>query len=110
TVPEYDAKYFTGVPYVDASAVRDNEGNVTVFAVNRHLTENTALTADLRSFGRFRLIEHSVMTHEDMEAANTQENPNKVFPVAIPTRAFPRDRQPEIILPKASWNVIRFII
>ncbi|MCL2866516.1 MAG: alpha-N-arabinofuranosidase, partial [Clostridia bacterium] len=90
TVPEYDAKFFTGVPYVDASAVRDDEGNVTVFAVNRHLTENTALTADLRSFGRFRLIEHSVMTHEDMEAANTQENPNKVFPVAIPTRAFPR--------------------
>ncbi|WP_219839148.1 alpha-N-arabinofuranosidase [Paenibacillus sp. R14(2021)] len=105
--PKYDAKDYTDVPYLDAVAVHNEEaGEVTVFAVNRHLSESLPLEIDLRSFGDFRITEHIVLEHDDLKAANTKDAPNRVTPHTRGNAA--KDNGGiQASLGKASWNVIR---
>ena len=93
------------VPDMDAAAVMDDAGNVTIFAVNRDLTEPMVLDLDLRSFGDLRPAMHSVLHHDDMKAENTESAPDVVKPVILPC---PKPGEP-LVLPAASWNVIRFV-
>lgn len=105
--PKYDSKDFTDVPYLEAVSVYNEETNeVTVFAVNRHLTETLELDLNLRSFGKTRVIEHLVMEHDDLTAANTSTQPNTVLPHNRGT-AQATDGHVQAQLSKASWNVIR---
>ena len=100
---KFDTKHYADVPVVDAAAVMDDDGNVTIFAVNRDLMEDVELTCDLRSFGSFRQINHSVLHHDDVKATNTEDHPDTVLPYEIPAKL---DGNP-LVLPAASWNVIR---
>jgi alpha-N-arabinofuranosidase len=109
TCPVSDTKNHGGVPAVDIAAVRNEDGQLVLFCVNRDPQEEITLTADLRSFGSFRSIEQTVLTHPDMEAANTEADPDNVAPVSLPPAAWPKNGKPDILLPKASWNVIRFL-
>jgi alpha-N-arabinofuranosidase len=105
--PKYDSKDFTDVPYLEAIAVHNEEnGEITVFAVNRNLTEALDVELDIRSFGPVRLIEHIVLEHEDLKAANTMNDPYRVAPH---TRGASKVDQGKVnaCLSKASWNVIR---
>ena len=99
-----DTRHFNDVPDIDAAAVMGEDGSVTVFAVNRCITEDVRLTADLRAFGKMVPEFHSVLHHDDMNAVNTEQDPNKVVPFSAPLP----DGE-EILLPAASWNVIRFV-
>ena len=74
-------------------------------AVNRDLTEPMVLDLDLRSFGDLRPAMHSVLHHDDMKAENTESAPDVVKPVILPC---PKPGEP-LVLPAASWNVIRFV-
>ena len=103
TAEKTDTKHYSDVPVVDAAAVRGDDGSLTIFAVNRDLQEDAALTLDLRSFGAFSKAEHSVLHHDDMKAVNTELTPDNVKPARLP---FDR-KTSEVILPAASWNVIR---
>jgi len=105
--PKYDAKDYTDVPYLESIAVHNEEqGEVTIFAVNRHLSESMELNVDLRSFGNVSLIQHIVLEHDDLKAVNTKENPNNVVPhnngITVIDGANIQAK-----LSKASWNVIR---
>lgn len=105
--PKYDTKTITDVPYLEAVAVHNEElGEVTIFAVNRDLERPLPLTVDLRSFGNCRLIEHIVLEHEDLKAANTLEQPDRVTPHKNGNAAL-IDRTVSAQLARASWNVIR---
>ena len=99
-----DTKHYTDVPDVDAAAVENEDGTLTVFAVNRNLDEDIALSLDLRSFGERKLLSHSVLHHDDLKAVNTEENPDNVKPVETK----PELKEGKVLLPKASWNVLRF--
>ena len=101
----HDTAHFSDVPAVDAAATMDEEGNVTIFAVNRDQREAVTLDCDVRSFGAFRSATHSVMHHDDMKAVNTEEHPDTVKPVNVDA---PVPGEP-IVLPAASWNVIRLM-
>ena len=103
TSEKFDTKHYADVPVVDAAAVMDDDGNVAIFAVNRDLKEDVELTCDLRSFGSFRQINHSVLHHDDVKATNTEDHPDTVLPYEIPAKL---DGNP-LVLPAASWNVIR---
>ena len=103
TSEKFDTKHYADVPVVDAAAVMEDDGNVTIFAVNRDLMEDVELTCDLRSFGSFRQINHSVLHHDDVKATNTEDHPDTVLPYEIPAKL---DGNP-LVLPAASWNVIR---
>ncbi|MFC4811128.1 alpha-N-arabinofuranosidase [Paenibacillus sp. GCM10023250] len=105
--PKYDAKDYTDVPYLDAVAVHNAEaGEVTVFAVNRHLSEALPFEIDLRSFGGCRVLEHLVLESGDLKAANTQDAPDRVVPHARGS-AEADGSAVRARLGQASWNVIR---
>ncbi len=103
--PKSDTKHFTDVPVMDAAATMDEAGNVTIFAVNRDLEEGCVLDCDFRSFGSFSGMTHSVLHHDDMKAVNTEDKPDTVKPVMVEA---PMPGEP-IVLPAASWNVIRLL-
>ena len=105
--PVYDCKDFDAVPVLDAAATADENGDVTVFCVNRGMEEDCLLNLDLRSFGELRLKEHILLHHDDVRAVNTEADPDQVKPSAGPGGKVEGGRA-EICLPALSWNVLRF--
>jgi len=104
--PVYDCKACEKVPCIDATAVLGDDGGVTIFAVNRSMTDDIVLTADLRAFGELKMIEHIQLHHDDVKAVNTEECPQKVYPVMKPN-VQPDAGHLEVQLDALSWNVIR---
>jgi alpha-N-arabinofuranosidase len=104
--PKHDTIDFTDVADIESIAVFNEEKEeVTIFAVNRNLSERVELTCDVRSFENYKIIEHIVLENEDMKIVNSP-NSEAVIPKNV-------DRS-ELIdgiiissLGKASWNVIR---
>jgi alpha-L-arabinofuranosidase len=79
--PGYDSEHDDNVPYVDASAVHnEEEGTLTFFLVNRHGSEAIDLDVSLQGFTGRAVIDHQVMTHADLEAVNTAANQGNVGP------------------------------
>ena len=103
TSEKIDTKHYTDVPLVDAAAVMGEDGSVTIFAVNRDLKEDALLSCDLRSFGEFTGASHSVLHHDDVKAVNTESDPGQVTPRQVNIDV----KDGEVLLPAASWNVIR---
>ncbi len=104
---KYDSKDFTDVPYLEAVTVNDPEQQqVTIFAVNRHQEERMELSADLRDFAGYAVIEHIVLEHEDIKATNTAAHPDNVVPHNNGD-ATVTDSQLTAYLAPLSWNVIR---
>ncbi len=104
--PLYDSKRYNDVPVVDAAAVMDEEGNVTLFLVNKDMTEDVELSVDLRAFENLNKVSHSALHHEDVKAVNTEENPDNVAPKFLEDGCFDNGKL-SIRLPKLSWNVVR---
>ena len=105
--PVYDCKDYEGVPTVDTAATMDDDGYVTVFCVNRDLTEDCLLDLDLRSFGSMEMEEHIVLHHDDVKAVNTEDCPDRVAPVTVQPAVTDNGRV-QVRLPALSWNVLRF--
>ncbi len=104
---KYDSKDFTDVPYLDAIGVFNEEKEeLTIFAVNRNLEGGLEFTGDLRGFCGYEVVEHIVLTHEDLKAANTADQPNNVVP-HLGGNAQISEGKLSALLPKQSWNVIR---
>ncbi|MGG3741796.1 alpha-N-arabinofuranosidase [Paenibacillus chibensis] len=104
--PKYDAQDYTDVPYLDSAIVfNEAEEELTIFALNRHLTEALDFECDVRSFAGYELVEHIVLAHEDLKAVNTAAE-EKVKPHSQ-GGAECRDGMLHARLSKASWNVIR---
>lgn len=105
--PVYESKSYGEAPYLDAVLVmNEEEETLTVFAVNKSLEEDLELTCDLRQFSDYHMEEHVVLSHQDMKAVNTQENPDTVAPFAGNTLKL-EDGRLTGVLGKHSWNMIR---
>ena len=102
----YDCSDYENIPLVDATATMDDEGHVTIFAVNHDMAEDAALTCDLRAFGNLRILSHSVLHHDDVKAVNTEENPDNVSPKELSGDTLDGGHL-TLRLPALSWNVIR---
>ena len=107
--PKHDTKDFTDVPYLETTAVYNEENKeITIFAVNRDLDEGMVVACDIRSFGTGRLIEHLVLECDDLKAVNTLASspvkPHKNGKTEIDGGKL------EIVLNKSSWNVIRIAL
>ena len=105
--PVYDCRDYEAVPTVDTAATMDDDGHVTVFCVNRDLTEDCLLDLDLRSFGSMEMEEHIVLHHDDVKAVNTEDCPDRVAPVTVQPAVADNGRV-QVRLPALSWNVLRF--
>ena len=104
--PVYDCKDYDAVPLADAAASVDDDGTLTIFAINRSLDEDIELDCDLRAFGPLKPLEHIVLHHDDVKAVNTEDRPNEVAPAnGTPVRL--DGGRASVVLPALSWNVIR---
>lgn len=104
--PAYDAQDYTDVPYLDSAVVyREEDEELTIFVVNRHLREPLDLECDVRGFEEYRVLEHIVLEHDDLKATNTADA-ERVKPHSG-GNAVCRDGFVHARLAKASWNVIR---
>ena len=105
--PLYDCASCDGVPMLDSAAVQDDDGNVTVFCVNRSTQEDLALSLDLRAFPRLEGVETVRLVNADVNAVNTEDDPHRVSPVTLPLGSADGGRC-ETVLPRLSWSVLRF--
>ena len=109
TSTKHDTIDFTDVTDVESIAVwNDEKDEVTVFAVNRSLSDDIILDLDLRSFGDYRLAEHIVLENPDMKAVNTAEH-SAVTPKLHTDRTEKDGNLYKANLTKTSWNVLRFV-
>jgi alpha-L-arabinofuranosidase len=93
------------VPVLDSVATYDaEEGTVAVFVVNRNPAEPVSFSTDLRSFGDATLTEAHLIWDEDLFAANTQEDPDRVAPRPH-TSAGLDGTTLRAELPPASWSM-----
>jgi alpha-N-arabinofuranosidase len=116
--PTYDASYYdprgaqdfwfpVTAPYLKLAAVHDESaGGLTLFALNRHLTEPMPLEAGLERFGALAVRAGRVLHHTDLEAMNTKDAPATVRPVAL-TELRVADGRLQAALPPASWSMVR---
>lgn len=104
--PTYGTEEFESVPYLDLMAVHDEEGgHLTFFAVNRS-PEAMPVELDIRDFGSVVMEEHIEMRHDDLDAANTMDCPDRVVPGHSNDTRVERGRVVGT-LAGHSWNVVR---
>jgi alpha-N-arabinofuranosidase len=88
--------------------VHDEDGKaLTIFAVNRSLTEDMDLEADVYGFENNKKVEHTVLCNPDLKAVNSAAG-EKVKPAPQNGGSFD-GKNLTVRLPKASWNLIRIV-
>ena len=93
------------VSVLDSVATYDiQEGRVAVFVVNRDPSGPVAFTTDLRGFGDVTLTGATLIADDDLTAANTQEQPDRVAPKAHPSATLDGTVL-SAELPAASWSM-----
>jgi len=89
-----------------ATAVRAEDGSVTVFAVNRSQTEPLPLEVALNRLGLTTVVEHSALADADPDATNTLDDQERVTPHPVEGTTL-QDGTLSAVLEPLSWNVIR---
>jgi len=109
--PRGKVEYFpmAEVPYLKVAAVASEDGGtLTLFLLNRHLTEEAELAVTAGGFSNLAVERATTLRHDDLEAANTKVDPQRVRPQPLSdVRAADPVR---INLPPASWNVVRLTV
>ncbi|MEU5216980.1 alpha-N-arabinofuranosidase [Streptomyces sp. NPDC020807] len=104
--PTYTTARFGEVPLLHATAVRAEDGSVTVFAVNRDQNRPLPLDVTLRGLGLDRVVEHTALADADPDARNTLDEPERVLPHAVDGTRLD-DGVLRAVLEPMSWNVVR---
>ena len=117
--PTYAANYFDPrgaqdlhfplpeVPYLKLAAVHDQAaGMLTLFALNRSLTEEMPLRVTTAGFSGLAIDQAEQLHDADLEAVNTSSRPDRVKPSAL-SGVRVQDGGVSATLRPASWNVIR---
>ncbi|MBD7919996.1 alpha-N-arabinofuranosidase [Cellulomonas sp. Sa3CUA2] len=95
------------VAVLDAVATHDAEtGQLAVFVVNRNPSEAVSFATDLGGFGAASLTEAVLLADDDVFAANTMQEPDRVAPRAH-TSAAVDGTTLRAELPPASWSMFR---
>ena len=113
----YDSSYFDprgtqelvfpvpNVPYLKIAAVAGDTGSLSLFLLNRDLTQDVEVSLEARSFGRLALGEALELRHNDLQATNTKDATERVKPAPLRGVAI-AGGQLRATLKPASWNVI----
>ncbi|MFD7019833.1 alpha-N-arabinofuranosidase [Streptomyces sp. NPDC059928] len=104
--PTYETKRYGEVPLLHATAVRADDGTVTVFAVNRSQTDALPLEVTLVGLDLTAVVEHSALADANPEARNTLADPERVTPHAA-TGTVLENGALSATLEPLSWNMIR---
>ncbi|MET8215083.1 alpha-N-arabinofuranosidase [Streptomyces hirsutus] len=104
--PTYETARYGTTDLLHATAVRADDGTVTVFAVNRSRTEPLPLEIALGGLGLTSVVEHTALADADPDARNTLAEPERVTPHTVGDTTL-TDGALEAVLEPLSWNVIR---
>ncbi|MCQ9185537.1 alpha-N-arabinofuranosidase [Streptomyces sp. IBSBF 2953] len=104
--PTYRTRKHGEADLLHATAVRAEDGSVTVFAVNRGRTGALPLEVRLNGLGLTSVVEHSVLADADPDARNTLADPERVAPHPADGTTL-TDGTLTATLEPLSWNVIR---
>jgi alpha-L-arabinofuranosidase len=103
--PTYETALYGDVPVIDTTATYDEErGELAIFVVNRHPSEEVGFSVDLRAFPGARLDLATVLSDDDWRVANTLEDPSRVTPRPHPNASVD-DGTLRARMPAVSWNV-----
>jgi len=104
---QFQYRTHKGIPFVESAAAFDKDkGELNIFVINRDWENDSSLDLDVSAFQGYRLIEHIQLYSDDINAANTYENPNAVVP-SINSDTVLKDGKIKANLKKNSWNVFR---
>jgi alpha-N-arabinofuranosidase len=106
--PTYGTAKYGETDLLHATAVRAEDGSVTVFAVNRGRTAALPLEVTLGSLGLTAVVGHSALADADPDARNTLDEPERVVPHEVTGTAL-ADGVLTATLEPLSWNVIRLV-
>jgi alpha-N-arabinofuranosidase len=102
----HSTKEYGTVSTVDAVATFDAEtGHAAVFLVNRSETESATVTIDVANLGALDLLEASTLSDDDVYAANTLSDQNRVGLASNDTVSVV-DGVVTITLPPVSWSAV----
>ncbi|MGW2339920.1 arabinosylfuranosidase ArfA [Streptomyces sp. NPDC001661] len=104
--PTYDTARHGTADLLHATAVRADDGTVTVFAVNRSQTETLPLEVALNGLALDRVVEHTALSDADPDARNTLTEPERVVPHTVSDTTVEATTLKASLAP-LSWNVIR---
>jgi alpha-N-arabinofuranosidase len=111
--PTYDCSVARDVSYLDVAGVLARDGKtVTLFILNRHLSDPMDLSVDLTGFGKASLAEHFVIggQGEDVRIANTSQQPDRIKPRKGDGLGIDEGRRLGGSLPPLSYNVVRLAL
>ncbi|WFR59940.1 alpha-N-arabinofuranosidase [Anaerocolumna sp. AGMB13025] len=104
--PTYESKH-GDAPYLDSVCVmNEEEETLTIFALNKDLEDSMEVSCDLRQFKDYEVKEHIMLTHSDLKAINTEEQPDNVAPVHVKTTKV-IDGNLQVVLNSKSFHVIK---
>jgi alpha-N-arabinofuranosidase len=104
--PTYESKH-GDAPYLDSVCVMNGEEEtLTIFALNKDLEDSMELSCDLRQFKDYVVKEHVMLTHSDLKAINSEEQPDNVAPVNINTTKVDNGNL-QVVLNSKSFHVIK---
>ncbi|WP_306320761.1 MULTISPECIES: alpha-N-arabinofuranosidase [unclassified Streptomyces] len=104
--PTYDTRRHGTADLLHATAVRAEDGTVTVFAVNRSQSDPLSLEVRLNGMELGKVVEHSALSDADPDARNTLAEPERVVPHSVAGTAVEGGTLKASLEP-LSWNVIR---
>ena len=93
------------VPYLKVAAVAGEGGSLSLFLLNRDLKQEMEVSVEARSFGRFVVSQAIELRHDDLQATNTRDAPERVRPAPLQHGSIDAGRLRARLKP-ASWNVI----
>jgi alpha-N-arabinofuranosidase len=103
--PGYATATHPKLDFLLASVLHDpRSGRATVFALNRAVDEEMALSVELRGLGNRKLVSASELHHHDLKAANTKSAPAAVTPKQHGEAAMQAGHLRAMLRP-LSWNV-----
>lgn len=106
-IPEWETKYGMTPVLAKAAVYREEQNEITLFAMNSDMEEPMELNLDFRSFGRVLMTDHICLDGADKNAINTFGKPYAVVPRQLEVNAAPGEKF-KLTVPKGSWNTLRF--
>ena len=97
------------MPYLKIAAVADETGSLSLFMLNRDLKQEMEVSIEARSFGRLAVSQALELRHDDLEATNTRDAPERVKPLPLQHVTVEHGRLRATLKP-ASWNVIHLSV
>lgn len=105
----HETALYGDVDDVDLCASHDETtGDITVFVVNRTVTDSIVLTLDLSAFGHVEVLDAVSIHDDDRHARNTESDPDRVVPVSARDSVFMDGTgMINVEMPPVSWSMLR---